>query len=81
MQYFFDLRDGGEIVADDEGMELSNLQLAQEEAARSLADMARESLMNFDGNGDHEVALEVRDDAGPVFHAKLRIEFDLLLKQ
>ena len=36
-RYFFDVSDG-----DEEGMELPHVQAAQEEAARSLADMVRD---------------------------------------
>jgi hypothetical protein len=31
--YFFDLRDGNDLAADDEGMELRDIQAVQEEAA------------------------------------------------
>ena len=42
-RYFFDLRDGDELTPDDEGLELSTMEAVQEEAARSLADMARDA--------------------------------------
>ncbi|MHC2801568.1 hypothetical protein ACVMII_001314 [Bradyrhizobium diazoefficiens] len=35
--YYFDLRDGDEIVPDEEGLELRDLLAVQEEAARALA--------------------------------------------
>jgi hypothetical protein len=42
-RYFFDLRDGDELTRDDEGLELSTTEAVQEEAARPLADMARDA--------------------------------------
>ena len=41
-RYFFDVSDGDNIALDEEGMELPRVQAAQEEAARSLADMVRD---------------------------------------
>jgi hypothetical protein len=43
-RYFFDLRDGDELVVDEEGMLLRDIAAAEEEAARSLADMAKEDV-------------------------------------
>ena len=39
--YYFDLRDEDALLLDEEGLEFSNLRDMQEEAAKSLADMAR----------------------------------------
>ncbi|MFK4726616.1 hypothetical protein ABIE89_007716 [Bradyrhizobium niftali] len=38
--YYFDLRDGDEIVPDEEGLELQDLLAVQEEAARALASLS-----------------------------------------
>ena len=46
-RYYFDLREGDEIFPDEEGLELSTLAKVQEEAARSLADMARDSVRSL----------------------------------
>jgi hypothetical protein len=43
-RYYFDMREGDEIAPDDEGMELHTIEAVQEEAARSLADMARDAI-------------------------------------
>lgn len=48
-RYYFDLREGDEIFPDEEGLELSTLAKVQEEAARSLADMARDSVRSLGG--------------------------------
>ncbi|WP_456685706.1 DUF6894 family protein, partial [Bradyrhizobium sp. P5_C11_2] len=37
-RYYFDIREGDEIIPDEEGLELSTIEKVQEEAARSLAD-------------------------------------------
>lgn len=42
--YYFDIREGDEIFSDEEGLELSTVEKVQEEAARSLADMARDAV-------------------------------------
>jgi hypothetical protein len=60
MRDYFDLRDDNEITIDDEG-ELASLKRMQEEAARSLADMA---VVTFDDHSAHEMAIEVRDENG-----------------
>ena len=43
-RYYFDLQDGGELAADEEGMELRDMNSVQEEAARSLGDMAQDAV-------------------------------------
>jgi len=68
-RYYFDIREGDEIFPDEEGLELSSLAKVQEEAARSLADMARDSVRSL-GGGSHQLSIEVRDDSGPVLHLK-----------
>lgn len=62
-RYFFDLIDG-EVYRDEHGMDLQDLGKVREEAARALADTAREDLP-YDGNRRH-IRLEVRDEAGEV---------------
>jgi hypothetical protein len=71
-RYYFDLRDGDELAVDEEGVELRNIDLVQEEAARSLADMARDAVRRTTRNRDlnHRMAIEVRDDHGPVMQVK-----------
>jgi hypothetical protein len=75
--YFFDMRDGAELYADDEGVELPDLKAVQSEAARSLVDMTRhtkwtkaKSLLG------HRMAVEVRDAVGPVLQARFTFEIE-----
>jgi hypothetical protein len=71
-RYYFDMRDEGEIAADEEGLELATIECVQEEAARSLADMARHTV-HRDGKR-RLMAIEVRDDRGPVLQARFTFE-------
>jgi hypothetical protein len=75
-RYYFDIREGDDFAPDEDGMELSSLQDVQEVAARSLTDMARDAVRtNRDGPGQ-EMAIEVRDDNGPVLQVKFTFEMD-----
>ncbi|WP_165445855.1 DUF6894 family protein [Bradyrhizobium uaiense] len=62
-RYYFDLRDGDDLAIDEEGLEMPNLAAVREEAARTLADMVRDSIT---GQNLDQIAVEVRDDNGPV---------------
>ena len=75
-RYYFDLRDGDDLAPDDEGLELSGLARVQEEAARSLADMARDAIRNNHNGADHNMAIEVRDDNGPLLQVKFSFEIN-----
>jgi hypothetical protein len=71
-RYFFDLREGDDLAVDEEGMELRDLEAVHEEAARSLADLARDEVRRVAKHGGgHEMAIEVRDEAGPVLQVML----------
>jgi hypothetical protein len=70
-RYYFDLRENGKVAVDDDGMELRDIEAVQEEAARSLADLARDAVRcNFRSRSAHDMAIEVRDAAGPVLQVK-----------
>jgi hypothetical protein len=75
-RYYFDLRDGDDVAPDDEGLELPSIERVQEEAARSLADMARDAVRTSQDGADHCMAIEVRDDNGPVLQVKFTFEID-----
>jgi hypothetical protein len=73
-RYYFDLRKGDQVTLDEEGLELSSLERVQEEAARSLADFARDNVRRaLDGGGD-SVAIDVRDDDGPLLQLKFTLD-------
>ena len=75
-RFYFDIREGDEIIPDEEGLELSIIEKVQEEAARSLADMARDAIRAQGDEVPREIAIEVRDDSGPVLQAKFTFEVD-----
>ncbi|SCB51217.1 hypothetical protein GA0061098_1015107 [Bradyrhizobium shewense] len=70
-RYFFDIRDGRTLVVDEEGLELADDQAAEAEAARSLADMARDKVL---AAASHVLTIEVRTAKGPVATARLQWE-------
>lgn len=70
-RYYFDIRDGEALFADEDGMELEDQRQAEIEAATSLADMARD-LSPLDER--HHMAIEVRTHAGLVFQAMFVFE-------
>ena len=73
-RYYFDVRETGNLAIDDEGIELLDIEAAQQAAARCLLDMARDRLL-----GDplrHNMAIEVRDVVGSVLQAKFTIAVD-----
>jgi Domain of unknown function (DUF6894) len=71
MRYYFDIREGEALCADEEGMELKDQKAAEIEAANSLADAARNCSPL---ETRHHVAVEVRTSAGPVFQAAFIFE-------
>ena len=76
-RYFFDLTDGGEFARDDEGLELPDRQAVQVEAARSLADIAKHAIWSkAETIQDHRMAIELRDEHGPVLKAKFSFELE-----
>jgi uncharacterized protein DUF6894 len=78
-RYFFDLREGDESVPDEEGLELSSIERVQEEAARSLADFARDAARRVTQDGKaHQMTIEVRDDNGPLMQVRFTIDVSRL---
>ena len=72
--YYFDLRDEDELFPDEEGLEFSSLPAVQEEAAKSLADMARNAVCSSQPLSKRYLALEVRDEIGPVMQVRFKFE-------
>jgi hypothetical protein len=78
-RYYFDMRDGDELAVDEEGPVLSDLRAVQAEAAKSLADMARDAVhSSFTVCGKHHMAIEVRDGVGPVMQVRFTFELEKL---
>ncbi len=73
--YYFDTRDNDDFVKDDIGLELSDLEAVKVEAARGLAELARDVIP---GSLKRELAVEVRDALGPILRALMRFEAVIL---
>jgi hypothetical protein len=76
LRYYFDFRDRAGLVVDDEGLELGNLVAVQDEAAGALMDMARDTGRTIKGGEVEQMAVEVRDDLGPVMRVRFSFEID-----
>jgi hypothetical protein len=76
-RYYFDLRKGDRVFLDEEGTELSTIEAVQQEAVRTVAEMARDAIRgNPDGPG-HFMAIEVRDDNEAVLQVKFHWTVEL----
>jgi Domain of unknown function (DUF6894) len=76
-RYFFDTRDGPELLQDEEGLELDGIQQARNEATRALVDLARDVIP---GSERRELAIEVRDRLNvPLLRAALSFEVAVLV--
>lgn len=76
-RYYFDLRDDKGIALDEEGLELSSARAVQAEAAKSVADLARDAVLSAAPTGDRqEMAIEVRDSNGPVMQVKFNFQIE-----
>ena len=76
MRYFFDLHEDDRVIADEEGFEFNSMDRVQQEAARSLADMARDAAMISAADPNTlKLAIHVRDQRGePVIKASFSFE-------
>lgn len=75
-RYYFNLRDGDELIPDHEGIELPTIENARNEAIRGLADCARDAICDV-SRGD--LVIEVVDSLRNVlFVAKLAFATEVL---
>jgi hypothetical protein len=75
VRYFFDLREGDQVALDDEGIDFPSVELAQQEATLSLANLARDLVLTNGRNGiTQSMAVNVRDKNGPVLKAEFAFE-------
>ena len=76
-RYYFDLRDESGLALDEEGLELTSPRAVQAEAAKSLADMARDAMLSaLPAGGRQTMAIEVRDDGGPLMQVTFSFEIE-----
>jgi hypothetical protein len=79
VRYYLDLRDGDQLITDDEGLELRDMGAVQREAARALAGIAWDSVASFNGAQSHQMAITMRDERGSVLEVKF--SFEIVRKQ
>jgi hypothetical protein len=69
-RYYFDVQEDGQLVADSEGEELSDIAEVEREAALAAIHLAKERLLRPDS-----LMNEVRDDKGvPVVRANVSLD-------
>ncbi|UPK31132.1 DUF6894 family protein [Bradyrhizobium sp. 195] len=71
--YFFDTRDNNIFVPDDIGAQFATIDEVKHEASRAMADFAKDVLP---GSVLRTLAIEVRDDFGPVLRVVLIFEIE-----
>jgi len=74
--YYFDLRNRDKVSLDEEGLELSTLDEAEQEALHAVADMARDAIRRNPDGAEYLMAIEVRDESGPVLEVKFHLTVD-----
>jgi hypothetical protein len=75
-RYYFDVVDAHGVAIDDEGLVLRDMQAAEREAARSMADAARDEVLRQSAGASTQMSIQVRDDDGPVMLVKFSFEID-----
>lgn len=75
-RYYFDIRDDLDLITDDEVVDLRDFQAAVEEAARTLADIGRDSVRKRTDVSTHgySIAIDVRDRDGLILQVKFTLE-------
>ncbi|HET9428750.1 MAG TPA: hypothetical protein VFO69_10360 [Allosphingosinicella sp.] len=73
--YFFDTRDNDDFIEDDIGLDFPDLETVKIEAASALTELARDVLP---GSVKRRLAVEVRDELGPVMRTIMTFEAVLL---
>jgi hypothetical protein len=74
-RYYFDIRDGEELIVDDEGTDMSDLEAVQVEAA--LVEMARHAVWSgAEAKLGRRLGIEARDGNGPILNAKFTFEIE-----
>ena len=76
--YFFDTRDDDTFIEDEVGLEYHDLEAVKKAAARSLAELAHDVIP---GGLKRVLAVDVRDEQGPVLVATMTFEAVILRPQ
>jgi hypothetical protein len=75
-QFYFDVYEGDRVTVDNDGMQLVSADAAWLEAARSIAEMARDAFPTRAKGTGHSLAIAVRDESGPAFSITASFETD-----
>lgn len=74
--YYFDTYDGTELVPDEVGRDLPDLEAAKREAVRGLADLAKDTIPDA---VDRKLSICVRDeDSHEILRTSLAFKLDVL---
>jgi hypothetical protein len=73
--YFFDVRDNDSFYPDGTGVELPSTDIVKAQASRTMGEIAKDVLP---GAEVRTLAIEVRDDRGPILRVALRFEIEHL---
>jgi hypothetical protein len=73
VRYFFDVRDNDSFYPDDVGVELPSIDTVKAQAGRTMGEIAKDVLP---GSEVRTLAIEVRDDLGPILRVALRFEIE-----
>ena len=73
VRYFFDVRDNDSFYPDDVGVELPSIDTVKAQAGRTKGEIAKDVLP---GSEVRTLAIEVRDDLGPILRVALRFEIE-----
>jgi hypothetical protein len=77
-RYFFDLSDNDKIFLDPEGSEAEHLELARDEAVRTLTEMAKDKLP--EGSSPRKLIITIRDETRqPLESVSITFELKSLL--
>ena len=79
VRFFFDFRVAEFVSRDDEGTELSDVEAAHMEALAALADALCDVVM--EGQAGQRLAIEVRDEFGPVLEVAALLSSRILRRQ
>ncbi len=58
-RFYFDVHEGARFIPDDEGLELADLDRAEREAAKAVAEIGRDRLPSGEAR---DIGIEVRDE-------------------
>ena len=72
-RFYFDYRDNGNFVQDKVGTRFTSSEEAKIEASKAMTEFARDMLS---GAVERTLAIEVRDDTGPLLRVTLHFEVE-----